>query len=125
LHVFRGSEELALGDEITFAIPAFRNLRDAAMGPAGGERWHGFEGLMAARVAELFLNGTPPALELADYGEFCSLMDSATDRPITPWPTKEHVVAAWAEFWGISNDRAEARLARELDRMRRRLLPPC
>ena len=93
--VFRGDERLGLGDEVHFSV-AVRRPEDSIR--PGGDLWMDLRAFEAAKYMEVFLNGTPPDCELADYRSF--VIAGPSDAPCVPVPTEEEVATAWAEFHG-------------------------
>ena len=62
VEVYRTDGTLKVGDRVTFAEYVTRAGDEI---PDGGIRWKGHDEVMSARYLEAFLNGEPPACEVA------------------------------------------------------------
>jgi len=75
--VFRGADALAEGDRMAVPVPVTRPGDEL---PCGGVIWKPLDALRASAVIEAFLNGSPPACELALSQ--CALLAECTETPV-------------------------------------------
>ncbi|HMO93832.1 MAG TPA: hypothetical protein PKD64_16725 [Pirellulaceae bacterium] len=77
---FRGPESFRVGVIVSFAVSVLSGDERREIVPIGGTRWTNYGDLLRAKYLELFLDGEPPACQIA-------LWQSAIISALTSQPT--------------------------------------
>jgi len=86
VRVFRGGENLRLGDPAHFVLSVLRGDEDSRTIPIGGTIWTNYHDLQTAQYLEVFLDGIPPECAVALWQHV--IIDEPTARPVMAVPAQ-------------------------------------